>query len=54
MKSLLLELVSIWNSIPLSVKTLNKSDFPQKINALLVNVLDNEDYYLNVNHLIFY
>ena len=39
--------MSIWNSIPLSVKTLNVSN-------LLLNVLGNEDNYLNVNYLIEY
>ena len=50
--------VSIWNSIPLSVKTLNISNFRQKkrkkIKSLLLNVLGNEDNYLNVNYLIEY
>ena len=45
---------SIWNSIPLSVKTLNISNFRKKIKSLLLNVLGNEDYYLNVNYLIEY
>ena len=53
-KNLLLELVSIWNSIPLSVKTLNISNFRKKIKSLLLNVLGNEDNYLNVNYLIVY
>ena len=44
--------VSIWNSIPLSVKTLNISNFRKKIKSLLLNVLGNEDNYLNVNYLI--
>ena len=42
--------VSIWNSIPLSVKTLNISNFRKKIKSLLLNVLGNEDNYLNVNY----
>ena len=46
--------VSIWNSIPLSVKTLNISNFRKKIKSLLLNVLDNEDNYLRVNYLIEY
>ena len=46
--------VSIWNSIPLSVKTLNVSNFRKKIKSLLLNVLGNEDNYLNVNFLIEY
>ena len=43
--------VSIWNSIPLSVKTLNISNFHKKIKSLLINVLGNEDNYLTVNYL---
>ena len=46
--------VSIWNSIPLSVKTLNVYNFRKKIKSLLLNVLGNEDNYLNVNYLIEY
>ena len=46
--------VSIWNSIPLSVKTLNISNFRKKMKSLLLNVLGNEDNYLNVNYLIEY
>ena len=46
--------VSIWNSIPLSVKTLNISNFRKKIKSLLLNVLGNGDNYLNVNYLIEY
>ena len=46
--------VSIWNSIPLSVKTLNISNFRKKIKSLLLNVLGNEDNYLNVYYLIEY
>ena len=46
--------VSIWNSIPLSVKTLNISNFRKKIKSLLLNVLGNEDNYLNVNYLTEY
>ena len=41
-------------SIPLSVKTLNVSNFRKKIKSLLLNVLGNEDNYLNVNFLIEY
>ena len=49
-KNLLLELVCLfWNSIPLSFKTLNISNFRQKIKSLLLNVLGNGDNYLNVN-----
>ena len=46
--------VFIGNSIPLSVKTLNISNFRKKIKSLLLNVLRNEDNYLNVNYLIEY
>ena len=35
--------VSISNSTPHSVKTLNLSNFRKKIRPLLLNVLDNED-----------
>ena len=34
--------VSIWTSIPLSVKTLNISNFRKKIKSLFLHVLDNE------------
>ena len=37
--------VSIWNSIPLSVKTLNISNFRKKIKSLFLHVLDNENNY---------
>ena len=54
-KNLSLELVCLfWNSIPLSVKTLNISNFRKKIKSLLLNVLGNGDNYLNVNHVIEY
>ena len=46
--------VSIWNSILLSVRTLNIPNFRKKIKSLLLNVLGNEDNYLNVNYLIEY
>ena len=46
--------VSIWNSIPHSVKTLNLSNFRKKIKSLLLNTLDNEDNHLNVTYLIEY
>ena len=42
------------HSIPLSVKTLNVSNFRKKVKSLLLNVLGNEDNYLNVNFLIEY
>ena len=40
--------------IPLSVKTLNVSNFREKIKSPLLNVLGNEDNYLNANYLIEY
>ena len=46
--------VTIWNSIPHSVKTPNLSNFRKKIKRLLLNTLDNEDNYLNVSYLIEY
>ena len=46
--------MSMWNSIPLSVKTLNISDFRKKIKSLPLNVLGNEGNYLNVNNLMEY
>ena len=46
--------VSIWNSIPHSVKTLNLSNFRKKVKSLLLNILYNEDNYLNVTCLIEY
>ena len=46
--------VFIGNSTPLSVKTLNISNFRKKVKSLLLNVLRNEDNYLNVNYLIEY
>ena len=46
--------VTIWNSIPHSVKTPNLSNFRKKIKRLLLNTLDNEDNYLNVSCLIEY
>ena len=46
--------VSIWNSIPPSVKILNVSNFRKKIKSVLLNVLGDEDNYLNVNYLIEY
>ena len=45
--------VSLWNSVPLYVKTLNISNFRKTI-KLLLNVLGNEDNYLNMNYLIEY
>ena len=38
--------------IPLSVKTLNKSNFRKKLKSVLLNVLDHEDSYMNVIHLL--
>ena len=46
--------VSVWNSLPDSVKTLNLSNFRKKIKSLLLNALDNEDNYLNVTYCIEY
>ena len=43
---------SLSNSLEL--KTLNVSNFRQKIKSLLLDVLGNEDNYLNVNFLIEY
>ena len=40
--------------IPLSVKTLNVSNFREKIKSPQLNVLGNEDNYLNANYLIEY
>ena len=37
-----------------SVKTLNVSNFRKKIKLLLLNVLGNEDDYLNIKFLIEY
>ena len=41
--------MSNWNSIPFNI-----SNFRKKIKSLLLNVLGNEDDYLNVNYLIEY
>ena len=41
--------MSNWNSIPFNI-----SNFRKKIKSLLLNVLGNEDNYLNVNYLIEY
>ena len=46
--------MSIWNSIPHSVKTLNLSNFRKKIKSLLLNTLGNEDNYLKVTYVIEY
>ena len=46
--------VTIWNSIPHSVKTHNLSNFRKKILSLLLNTKDNEDNYFNVTYLIEY
>ena len=43
----------IWNSIPYSIKLLNKrSSFLKKIKELLLNFLRSEDDYVEVSHLI--
>ena len=44
--------VSIWNSIPLSLKSLNKSAYQNKIKKLLLDVLNCEDDYIEVSKLI--
>ena len=44
--------VSIWNSIPLSLKSLNKSAYQNKIKNLLLDVLNCEDDYIEVSKLI--
>ena len=44
--------VSIWNSIPLSLKSLNKSAYQNKIKKLLPDVLNCEDDYIEVSKLI--
>ena len=43
--------ISIWNSIPLSLKSLNKSAYQNKI-KLLLDVLNCEDDYIEVSKLI--
>ena len=44
--------VSIWNSIPLSLKSLSKSAYQNKIKKLLLDVLNCEDDYIEVSKLI--
>ena len=44
--------VSIWNSIPLSLKSLNKSAYQNKIKKLLLDFLNCEDDYIEVSKLI--
>ena len=44
--------VSIWNSIPQSLKSLNKSEYQNKIRKLLLDVLNCEDDYIEVSKLI--
>ena len=44
--------VSIWNSIPKSLKSLNKSEYQNKIKKLLLDVLNCEDDYIEVSKLI--
>ena len=44
--------VSIWNSIPQSLKSLNKSEYQNKIKNLLLDVLNCEDDYIEVSKLI--
>ena len=42
----------IWNSIPYSIKILNRSSFRKKIKELLLNFLRSEDDYVEVSSLI--
>ena len=42
----------IWNSIPYSIKILQRSYFRKKIKELLLNFLRAEDDYVEVSHLI--
>ena len=44
--------VLIWNSIPLSLKSLNKSAYQNKVKKLLLDVLNCEDDYIEVSKLI--
>ena len=44
--------VSISNSIPLSLKSLNKSAYQNNIKKLLLDVLNCEDDYIEVSKLI--
>ena len=44
--------VLIWNSIPLSLKSLSKSAYQNKIKKLLLDVLNCEDDYIEVSKLI--
>ena len=44
--------VSIWNSIPLSLKSLSKSAYQNNIKKLLLDVLNCEDDYIEVSKLI--
>ena len=41
--------VSVWNSIPFSVKLLIKSKFQNKIKNVLLDVLQCEDYYISLH-----
>ena len=42
----------IWNSIPYSIKLLERSSFRKKIKELLLNFLRSEDDYVEVSGLI--
>ena len=42
----------IWNSIPYSIKILDRSSFCKKIKELLLNFLRSEDDYVEVSRLI--
>ena len=44
--------VSTWNSIPLSLKSFNKSAYQNKIKKILLDVLNCEDDYIEVSKLI--
>ena len=46
--------VSVYNSVQLCIKTLNKSNFRKKIKSSFLNVLDRDDSYTNVTHLLQY
>ena len=46
--------VSIWNSIPYSVKCLGKSKFRNKIKQILLETLELENDYMEVSQLLNY
>ena len=39
----------IWNSIPLSIKTLKKNQFKSKLKRKLFEILEKEDDYITVS-----